>query len=88
MSDKFSLLSEYTDIGKAKKSSAILKVEAAVHKVKYQEYLIEVESKECSIYIPIRECENFEQVLEHTTNIDTYQLLKLLREFRGIRNIG
>jgi hypothetical protein len=88
MSDKFSLISEYTTQGKAIKKSNEAKVETAALKVKYQEYLIEIDSKECSVYIPIRECESFENVLEHSTNISAFQLKKLLREFRGIRNIG
>jgi len=88
MSDKFSLISEYTTQGKVEKQTEKAKVEAIALKVKYQEYIIEVDSSECSVYIPVRESENFESVLEHTQNISAFQLKKLLREFRGIRNIG
>jgi len=88
MSDKFSLISEYTTQGKADKKTEEAKVEAIALKVKYQEYLIEIDSKECSVYIPVRECKNFESILEHSTDISAFQLKKLLREFRGIRNIG
>jgi len=88
MSDKFSLISEYTTQGKKQKQIEIAKVEAISLKVKYQEYLIEVDAKECSVYIPIRESESFERVLEHTEVISSFQLKNLLREFRGIRNIG
>lgn len=76
---KFSLISEYTNIiketPKQKSNKSI-----------YQEYIIEVESKECSVYIPLRECENFENVINSKTFIDNGQLTKLMREFRGIRN--
>jgi len=89
MNDKFSLISEYTTKGKNKKRlTEKTKESDDVHKVKYQEYIIEVDSSERSVYIPIRECDHFEKVLENTTDITAFQLKKLLREFRGIRNIG
>jgi len=76
---KFSLISEYNNIIKeAPKQKS--------NKTKYQEYIIEVESKECSVYIPLRECENFENVISEETSIDEDQLRRLMREFRGIRN--
>ena len=87
MSDKFSLMSEYTTQGKETKKVSE-SADTHEHKVKYQEYILEVDSKERSVYIPIRECENFEIVLENTTNISSGQLKQLLRDFRGIRNIG
>jgi len=89
MSSKFSLISEYTTKGKDKKRLTEKATESTnVHKVKYQEYIIEVDSSERSVYIPVRECEHFEKVLESTTDITAFQLKELLRDFRGIRNIG
>lgn len=76
---KFPLLSDYVSILKEKplqKSS----------KIKYQEYIIEVANEETSVYIPIRESENFENVIESLDYISINEIKKLMREFRGIRN--
>ena len=86
MSEKFSLINEYKAI---QEGSVVSKPkDAPKNKVKYQEYIIEVNSKDTSVYIPIRECDNFESLLEHSTSLEDYQLKNILREFRGIRNIG
>lgn len=89
MTEKFSLMNEYKNLQEAKNNPQISeKKEDLTNKIKYQEYIIEVDKKECSVYIPLRECENFEAILEHTSDIKRIELKKLLREFRGIINIG
>lgn len=76
---KFSLISEYNNIIKETPKQKS-------NKTKYQEYIIEVDSQECSVYIPLRECKSFESVINRGKSIDESQLRRLMREFRGIRN--
>jgi hypothetical protein len=76
---KFSLISEYNNIIKETPIQNS-------NKIKYQEYILEVDSKECSVYIPLRECDNFEYSMNHLSSIKENDLIKLMREFRGIRN--
>lgn len=76
---KFPLLSDYVSILKEKPIQKS-------NKIKYQEYIIEVENEETSVYIPIRESENFENVIESLDHISIIEIKKLMREFRGIRN--
>lgn len=76
---KFPLLSDYVSILKEKPQHTN-------NKRKYQEYIIEVDNKEISVYIPLRECKPFENIVENTDHITEAQIKQLMREFRGIRN--
>ena len=52
----------------------------------YQEYTVEAEKQEYKIYIPLRECEAFEQALSTQAKyLDREDLRRLLRKYRGIR---
>lgn len=55
-------------------------------KIKYREYVLSVEGNDVSVLIPLRECSNFEDRVDEIDFIGKYDIMKLLREFRGIRN--
>lgn len=75
---KFSIISECSIIKEKPQQSS--------NKIKYQEYIIDVDGIENSVYIPIRECSSFENVINTANYITEVQLKQLMREYRGIRN--
>ncbi len=54
--------------------------------VEYQEYSLEVEGKDQTIFIPLRECTAFEAALSSQTKyLTTDDMQEILRVHRGIR---
>lgn len=53
-------------------------------RIKYQQYDLEIEEKEVSVLIPVRECETFEEWLCECETLSSFKLKKALREFRGV----
>lgn len=80
MSNEFSLLKH---LERTKESS---KNEPQLPKgIKYQEYIIETDKGKTTVYIPLRECDGFENSLENSAkHIDRDDLRGLLRKHRGI----
>ena len=56
--------------------------------IKYNQFDIIVEGKNCTVDIPIKETEEFKQILDNHKEPITRQTLRtLLRHFRGVKNI-
>lgn len=54
--------------------------------VSYQEYVLEINGRDIEVFIPLRECETFEEDLSTQTKyLDDDELRKILRKYRGIR---
>jgi len=54
--------------------------------VQYQQYELEVDGKQQTVNIPLREAENFEEFVVNNNNPLTRKSLKgILRQFRGVR---
>jgi hypothetical protein len=54
--------------------------------IKYQQYEVEVEGKNVTVSIPLKESANFEQhLMSFTKGLTTEDLRLTLRQFRGIR---
>lgn len=60
--------------------------EVPKHNIKYQQYIIEVDGDERSIFIPLRESTEFENYLSEKRRIDEIEFRKMLRTFRGVRS--
>ena len=54
--------------------------------VDYQEYTLEVSGEESTVFIPLRECDAFEETLSTQTKyLDDEELRRILRKHRGIK---
>lgn len=53
--------------------------------INYQEYVIEVDKQEVTVFIPLRECKSFEETLYDVERIDEDNLRDILRRHRGIK---
>lgn len=54
--------------------------------IQYQEYVVEVDSVDTTVYIPLRECEAFETTLSRDVKIlDRATLRDVLRQHRGLK---
>lgn len=80
MSNNFSLLQQLSEEHQNPKE-----VSPFPPGVDYQEYLIEIDKKEKSVFIPLRECTAFEQTLSTLPKYpDREDLRTVLRKHRGI----
>ncbi len=54
--------------------------------IEYQEYSLDVEGKDQTIFIPLRECSAFETaLLQQTNSLTSDDICEILRVHRGIR---
>ena len=53
--------------------------------IEYQEYILEIKGVEQTVFIPLKECDEFEKSLTHKSSLDDDDLRDLLRQHRGIR---
>ena len=81
MGKEFSLLQQLTN-----ERDKIVEKSPFPPGVKYQEYTLEVDRQEKTVFIPLRECEAFEQTLSTQTKyLDGETLREILRMHRGIK---
>lgn len=81
MSDKPSLLNHLKEDGFAYKPE-----KKFPNGIDYQEYVVEVEGKETTVYIPLRECDAFETTLSRDVKLlDKSTLRDVLRQHRGLQ---
>lgn len=80
MGKKFSLLQRLNESNPPKEASLL------PSGVEYQEYLLEVESKDQTIFIPLKECDAFEAAISRQPKYLTRDDLRdILRNHRGIK---
>lgn len=57
--------------------------------IKYQEYTLEIDGNDVQVFIPLRECEAFEETLSTQSKyLDGDTLRDVLRKHRGIKQTG
>lgn len=81
MGNKFSLLQRLNEADHSPKEKSPF-----APGIEYQEYLLEVEGKDETIFIPLKECTAFEDALSKQTKYLTREELReFLRSHRGIK---
>lgn len=53
--------------------------------IAYQEYIVEVGGQEKKVFVPLRECDAFENSLSKIEELDEDELRNILRKHRGIK---
>ncbi len=61
-------------------------VEQQSNPIKYQQYDLQLGTQTQRVWIPIRECEAFEQTLVNIDDITIDTLQNVLRRHRGVKN--
>lgn len=79
MNQKFSLLKTLGEEEQADEKTPLPKG------INYQEYIIDVQGQELSVFIPLREYVAFEQSLSDIESLDRDALRDILRKHRGIK---
>jgi len=83
MDNKFSLLEELNET-KDKKAEVN---DTFPHGIAYQEYTLKVAGNDQKVFIPLKECDAFENTLRQmTNNPNKNELMELMRKHRGLKS--
>jgi len=79
-------VSNFSLIRDLNKPSEKPKKQEPAYGIKYQSYELQVEGKDIPVLIPIRECENFENVISNIEDLTESKLKQVTRDMRGLYN--